>query len=70
MQTTRRNISLVIIIFFILFTMTSFRGKMGKFGNALDKPGIQRATAWIGLLGFLIGEYDGFRKMTRALTRV
>ena len=45
------------VIFFILFTLTSFRGKMGKFGNALDKPGVQRATAWIGLLGFLIGQY-------------
>ncbi|RPD82584.1 hypothetical protein L226DRAFT_607687 [Lentinus tigrinus ALCF2SS1-7] len=43
------------IIFFFLFTMTSFRGKMGKFGNVFDKPAIQRTTAWIGLLGFLIG---------------
>ncbi|KAI1797851.1 hypothetical protein LXA43DRAFT_982314 [Ganoderma leucocontextum] len=43
------------IIFFMLFTLTSFRGKMGKFGNVLGKPGVQRATAWIGLLGFLIG---------------
>ncbi len=29
---------------------------MGKFANVLDKPGVQRATAWIGLLGFLIGQ--------------
>ena len=43
------------IIFFILFALTSFRGKMGKFGNVFDKPMLQRATAWIGLLGFLIG---------------
>ena len=28
---------------------------MGKFGNGFDKPAVQRATAWIGLLGFLIG---------------
>ncbi|KAI8995599.1 hypothetical protein BD414DRAFT_479982 [Trametes punicea] len=42
-------------IFFLLFTMTSFRGKMGKFGNSFDRPAVQRATAWIGLLGFLIG---------------
>ncbi|KAI0778154.1 hypothetical protein BD413DRAFT_507153 [Trametes elegans] len=43
------------ILFFLLFAMTSFRGKMGKFGNTFDRPGVQRATAWIGLLGFLIG---------------
>ncbi|KAI0662796.1 hypothetical protein C8Q70DRAFT_1149294 [Cubamyces menziesii] len=42
-------------VFFIMFTMTSFRGKMGKFGNGFDRPSVQRATAWIGLLGFLIG---------------
>ena len=29
---------------------------MGKFGNVFDKPAIQRATAWIGLLGFIIGQ--------------
>ncbi|KAH9944409.1 uncharacterized protein BXZ73DRAFT_39964 [Epithele typhae] len=43
------------IIFFILFTLTTFRSKMGKAGNVFDKPAVQRATAWIGLLGFLIG---------------
>ncbi|OSD03464.1 hypothetical protein PYCCODRAFT_1434367 [Trametes coccinea BRFM310] len=43
------------VVFFLLFTMTALRGKMGKFGNSFDRPGIQRATAWIGLLGFLIG---------------
>ncbi|KAI0365218.1 hypothetical protein BV20DRAFT_1004382 [Pilatotrama ljubarskyi] len=42
-------------IFFLLFTMTSFRGKFGKSGKIFDKPRMQRATAWIGLLGFLIG---------------
>ena len=44
------------VIFFLLFTLTAFRGKMGKMGNLLDKPSIQRTTAWIGLLGFLIGK--------------
>ena len=34
----------------------SGEGKMGKMGNLLDKPSIQRTTAWIGLLGFLIGK--------------
>ncbi|KAI0651819.1 hypothetical protein C8Q79DRAFT_935017 [Trametes meyenii] len=43
------------VIFLLLFTMTSFRTKMGKFGNLFDRPGMQRGTAWIGLLGFLIG---------------
>ncbi|KAI0757029.1 hypothetical protein C8Q80DRAFT_1131739 [Daedaleopsis nitida] len=43
------------VIFFLLFTLTAFRGKMGKLGNVFDKPGMQRATAWIGLLGFIIG---------------
>ncbi|CAL1695938.1 unnamed protein product [Somion occarium] len=42
-------------MFFLLFTFTSFRSKMGKFGGVFDKPFIQRATAWIGLLGFIIG---------------
>lgn len=45
------------VIFFVLFTLTSFRGKIGKLGNALERPGVQRATAWIGLLGFLIGPF-------------
>ena len=44
------------IIFFVLFVMTTFRHKMGKAGNVLDKPAVQRTTAWIGLLGFLICE--------------
>ncbi|EIM92447.1 uncharacterized protein STEHIDRAFT_136335 [Stereum hirsutum FP-91666 SS1] len=44
------------IIFFVLFTMTSLRGSLGaKMSAALDKPMIQRTTAWIGLLGFMIG---------------
>ena len=43
-------------LFFILFTLTSFRTKLGtKLGAAMDKPGVHRATAWIGLLGFMIG---------------
>ncbi|OBZ79151.1 hypothetical protein A0H81_01175 [Grifola frondosa] len=43
------------ILFFILFTLTSFHEKMGKFGARLDKPVIHRLTAWIGFLGFMIG---------------
>ena len=44
------------IIFFLLFPLTSARSKLGaKLGAAMDKPGVHRATAWIGLLGFMIG---------------
>ncbi|KAK7694600.1 hypothetical protein QCA50_001786 [Cerrena zonata] len=43
------------LVFFFIFTFTSFRAKMGKFGNVFDKPVVQRLTAWIGLLGFIIG---------------
>jgi hypothetical protein len=43
------------MIFFFLFTLTSLRHKLGGFGAKLDKPGIQRATAWIGIFGFLTG---------------
>jgi len=43
------------VLFFLLFTFTCFRNKLGKAGAFLDRPGVQRATAWIGLLGFLIG---------------
>ncbi|KIP12002.1 hypothetical protein PHLGIDRAFT_17796 [Phlebiopsis gigantea 11061_1 CR5-6] len=44
------------IMFFILFTLTTARSKLGaKLGAAMDKPGVHRATAWIGLLGFMVG---------------
>lgn len=43
------------ILFFFLFTFTALRTKMGKAGAFFDKPLVQRATAWIGLLGFMIG---------------
>lgn len=44
------------ILFFILFTLTALRSKLGaKLGAAMDKPGVHRTTAWIGLLGFMIG---------------
>ena len=45
-------------IFFILFTLIAFRAKLGpKLSAALDRPMIQRASAWIGLFGFLIGTF-------------
>jgi len=45
-----------LIIFFITFTLISFRHKMGpKLSVALDKPMVQRLSAWVGFIGFLIG---------------
>ncbi|PPQ64395.1 hypothetical protein CVT26_002102 [Gymnopilus dilepis] len=44
------------ILFFILFTVISFRHKMGsKVAALLDKPLLPRASAWIGVFGFIIG---------------
>ncbi|GLB36183.1 hypothetical protein LshimejAT787_0304710 [Lyophyllum shimeji] len=44
------------VSFFITFTLISFRHKMGeKACAALDKPLIQRVSAWVGFFGFLIG---------------
>jgi len=44
------------VAFFVLFTLISFRHKLGeKISAALNKPLIQRLSAWIGFLGFLIG---------------
>jgi len=44
------------IIFFILFTMICLRSKLGaKLSGMLEKPVVQRVSAWIGLLGFMIG---------------
>ncbi|KAJ7103496.1 hypothetical protein B0H15DRAFT_812441 [Mycena belliarum] len=43
-------------LFFITFTLISFRHKMGeKMTSMLDNPVIQRLSAWIGFFGFMIG---------------
>ncbi|KAF7310941.1 hypothetical protein HMN09_00637400 [Mycena chlorophos] len=43
-------------IFFITFTLTSFRQKLGeKMAASLDKPGFQRVSTLIGVLGFILG---------------
>ncbi|KIL70797.1 hypothetical protein M378DRAFT_175175 [Amanita muscaria Koide BX008] len=43
-------------LFFFMFTATSFRHKMGeKVSSALDRPLIQRLSAWIGVFAFMIG---------------
>lgn len=43
------------IFFFFTFTLISFRHKMGKAGNMLEKPMVQRMSAWIGFFGFMMG---------------
>ncbi|KAJ7220303.1 hypothetical protein GGX14DRAFT_434123 [Mycena pura] len=44
------------IIFFITFTLVSFRHKMGEKTTAmLDKPIVQSVSAWLGVFGFLVG---------------
>ncbi|KAF7324879.1 hypothetical protein MKEN_00530000 [Mycena kentingensis (nom. inval.)] len=46
------------ILFFISFTLISFRHKLpagGRLGEILDKPVFQRISAWLGIAGFLLG---------------
>jgi hypothetical protein len=42
-------------IFFFTFTLITFRHKLGKLQATLDKPLVQRVSAWMGFFGFLIG---------------
>jgi len=42
-------------LFFILFVMIAMRSKLGGLGALLSKPNVSRASAWLGLFGFLIG---------------
>ena len=45
------------IVFFITFTLVSFRHKMGEKTTAvLDKPIVQSVSAWLGVFGFLVGK--------------
>ena len=55
-------------LFFLLFTLTAFRTKMGKAGAFFDKPLIQRSTAWIGLFGFMIGKWATWSHSSTILT--
>ncbi|KAH9968933.1 hypothetical protein BC827DRAFT_1166623 [Russula dissimulans] len=50
-------ISLVLsTIFFIIFTMISLRANLpAKLSAMLDRPMLHQASAWLGLLGFMIG---------------
>jgi len=43
-------------IFFFAYTLVSFRHKFGGgLSEKLDRPIIQRLTAWIGVFGFMLG---------------
>ncbi|KZS92994.1 hypothetical protein SISNIDRAFT_454939 [Sistotremastrum niveocremeum HHB9708] len=43
------------VLFFILFTLTMLRERLGKLANVLNKPFFGRFTAWLGVLMFMIG---------------
>jgi hypothetical protein len=44
-------------IFFIIFALISLRANLGaKLSAVLDRPTFHRASAWLGLLGFMIGK--------------
>jgi len=44
------------ILFFLSFTLISFRHKMNpKMAGILEKPMMQRLSAWVGVFGFLVG---------------
>ncbi|KAI0274675.1 hypothetical protein BC834DRAFT_4872 [Gloeopeniophorella convolvens] len=43
-------------LFFVIFTLISLRANLGaKLSAMLDRPMLQRASAWIGLFGFMTG---------------
>jgi len=43
-------------IFFVAYTLVSFRHKMGGgLAAKLDQPIVARLTAWVGVFGFMIG---------------
>jgi len=42
-------------VFFVTFNLISFRHKMGKAGATFEKPVTQRLSAWVGVIGFMIG---------------
>jgi hypothetical protein len=44
------------VVFFIIFTLISLRPNLGaKLSAVLDRPILHRASAWVGVLGFMIG---------------
>jgi len=45
-------------VFFFAYSIVSFRHKFGEgMSEKLDKPMVQRLTAWVGVFGFMIGTY-------------
>lgn len=46
------------MVFFIVFTLISLRANLGaRLSAALDRPVLHRGSAWVGLLGFMIGPF-------------
>ena len=46
------------ILFFVSFTLISLRHKMNpktRMAAILEKPMLQRLSAWVGFFGFLVG---------------
>ena len=44
-------------LFLIIFTLVSLRDKLGsKLSDMMDHPAFHRASAWLGLLSFMIGK--------------
>ncbi|EIW86676.1 hypothetical protein CONPUDRAFT_43699 [Coniophora puteana RWD-64-598 SS2] len=43
------------VVFLITYTAISFRHFMGNAGAVWDKPLVQRASAWLGIVSFLLG---------------
>jgi hypothetical protein len=45
------------VLFSIIFALISLRAKLGpKLSAMLDRPAFHRASAWLGLLSFMIGK--------------
>jgi hypothetical protein len=54
-------------LFLILFILSVLQGKLGgKLDAILDKPVMQRMTAWLGFLAFIIGKTT-MRRRSRSL---
>ncbi|KZT02751.1 uncharacterized protein LAESUDRAFT_685041 [Laetiporus sulphureus 93-53] len=43
------------VVFLFMYTFTAHHAILGRAGVPFERPQVQRATAWIGLLGFIIG---------------
>jgi len=44
------------VVFFFLFTFIAFQDKLGdRLGSVFGRPNVHRASAWLGLIAFMIG---------------